>query len=107
MRCCFSSTDDNILVDSAHKLKLGDFGSSRDLSKEHSDVDVSTSPGGEINHILSSILDMLIDEVITLAYRYISLMRLFLFSLLVYKFSSNTYFWQASGVNSGFFSVWS
>lgn len=88
-------------------LKLGDFGSSRDLSEEHSDVDVSTPPGGKINSRLSSIFNMLTDEVITLSYRYISLMRLFLFSLLVYKFSSNTYFWQASGVNSGFFSVWS
>ncbi|KAL0648953.1 hypothetical protein Bca4012_047244 [Brassica carinata] len=46
-----------------------DFGSSRDLSEEHSDVDVSTSPGGEINSRLSSILNMLTDEVITLAYR--------------------------------------
>lgn len=49
-------------------MKLGDFGSSRDLSEEHSDVDVSTSPGEEINPILSSILNMLTDEVITLAY---------------------------------------
>ncbi|KAF3506906.1 hypothetical protein F2Q69_00001643 [Brassica cretica] len=39
-----------------------DFGSSRDLSEEHSDVDVSTSPGGEINSRLSSILNMLTDE---------------------------------------------
>ncbi|CAN6807469.1 unnamed protein product [Brassica oleracea] len=61
--------DANILVDSAHMLKLGDFGSSRDLSEEHSDVDVSTPPGGKINSRLSSIFNMLTDEVITLSYR--------------------------------------
>ncbi|CAH8312626.1 unnamed protein product [Eruca vesicaria subsp. sativa] len=61
--------DANILVDSALNLKLGDFGSSRDLSEGHSDVDVSTFPGEEIDPRLSSILKNLTDEVTTLAYR--------------------------------------